>query len=142
MRIHLSVTPAQAKSRAAELLDQVGVLPNHAWPYPHEFCRRQRQRIGIACAITLEPKMVILDEPVSALDVLVRALIQNLLANLQDRLKLTDVFDAPEPSPSSSGCRFHTPCPMAQDCCPKGRPALTPSSGVRAVACHCPLNLS
>jgi ABC-type dipeptide/oligopeptide/nickel transport system ATPase component len=142
MRIHLSVTPAQAKSRAAELLDQVGVLPNHAWPYPHEFCRRQRQRIGIACAITLEPKMVILDEPVSALDVLVRALIQNLLANLQDRLKLTYVFDAPRPSPSSSGCRFHTPCPMAQDCCPKGRPALTTSSGVRAVACHFPLNLS
>ncbi len=142
MRIHLSVTPAQAKSRAAELLDQVGVPPNHAWPYPHEFCRRQRQRIGIACAITLEPKMVILDEPVSALDVLVRALIQNLLANLQDRLKLTYVFDAPRPSPSSSGCRFHTPCPMAQDCCPEGRPALTPSSGVRAVACHFPLNLS
>ena len=142
MRIHLNVTPAQAKSRVAELLDQVGVLPDHTWPYPHEFCGRKRQRIGIACAIKLEPKMVNLDEPVSALDVSVRTLIQNLLASLQDRLKLTYVFDAPDPSRPSSGCRFHTPCPMAQDCCPKGRPALTTSSGVRAVACHFPLNLS
>lgn len=77
-----------------EVLDQVGLVPEHASRYPHEFSGGQRQRIGIARAIILEPDLIIADEPISALDVSIQAQVINLLNDLREKLGLTILFIA------------------------------------------------
>lgn len=206
-RTHKVASGAELREKVHACMKAVGLDISYADRYPHEFSGGQRQRIGIARAIALNPKMIICDEPVSALDVSIQAQILNLLMELQKKYGLTYIFIAhglptvrhistniavmylgkiveiaskdalfeapmhpytegllqavPIPDPTlrqhrgkilegdlpssvdpSSGCRFHTRCPYAQDMCMQHEPPMREQAPNHYVCCHFPLNIS
>ena len=201
VRVHNIVPPEQVKDYVLNIMEQCGLRDYYYERYPHEFSGGQRQRICIARALAVAPKLVVCDEPVSALDVSIQAQIINLLKKIQEERKLTYLFishdlsvvkyisdkigvmylgsmvefgdkekifdnplhpytnalfsavpnpnpdeksnrillkgDIPSPANPPKGCKFHTRCPKAMECCSTVAPEYREIEEGHFVACHC-----